>query len=174
VSLKDLMLIVERRSFGAAILLLGFIAVSPLTIIPGATWLVAGVTVVVAGQLVAGRRTPLLPPQVTRLCFPRSALVAMCKGAAEMAHVADRLTSPRLEVLTRYPMVIIPGLAAIAAALVTFPLGFFPLAPMLPGLTLVLIGVGLTARDGVFLTLALCTLLGSGLLLLRVVPGLFA
>jgi hypothetical protein len=168
------MRIVERRSFGAAILLLGFIAISPLTIIPGATWLVAGVTVVVALQLVLGRRTPILPPQLTRIAFPRVALVKMCEAAREAAHIADSLTAPRLEFLTRFPMVIIPGLAAIAAALVTFPLGLVPLAPMLPGLTLVLIGVGLTARDGVFLTLAMATLVGSGLLLVKLTPGLFA
>jgi hypothetical protein len=174
VSLKDLMRIVERRSFGAVILLLGFIAISPLTIIPGATWLVAGVTVVVAGQLAVGRRTPLLPPQLTRISFPRAALVAMCNGSREVAHIADRLTSPRLEFLTRFPMVILPALVAIVAALVTFPLGLVPLAPMLPGLTLVLIGVGLTARDGVFLTLAMFTLAASGLVLVRVIPRFFS
>src|SRR6202008_2687926 len=73
VTLGQLMRIVERRSFGAVILLLGLIAVSPLTIVPGATWTVAAVTLLFSVQLLFGRR-PILPKAMLDLKMPRGTL----------------------------------------------------------------------------------------------------
>ena len=49
VSVTDLLNAVGRRSYGPVILLLGFIAISPLTIIPGANVLVALITLYAYG-----------------------------------------------------------------------------------------------------------------------------
>ena len=167
VTLGQLMAIVERRSFGAVILLLGLIAVSPLTVVPGATWLVATVTLLVSIQMLFGAKHPVLPKKLLALSMQRSTLVAFVAAARKTAHTADRLTSPRLVFLTRPPFVIATALICVLAALVTYPLGLIPFAPLLPGLSIVLMGVGLTARDGVFLLLAGLALGGSAMLLAR-------
>jgi hypothetical protein len=59
------------------------------------------------------------------------------------------------------------ALLCIVAALVTFPLGLIPLAPVLPGVAIVLMGIGLTARDGVFLILSTLAMAGSVMLLAK-------
>ena len=61
VTVGDLLNAVGRRSYGPVILLLGFIAISPLTIIPGANVLVALVTLIFAVQMVIGRQYPWVP-----------------------------------------------------------------------------------------------------------------
>ena len=167
VTLGQLMRIMERRSFGAVILLLGLIAISPLTVVPGATWTVAAVTLLFSGQLLFGMRHPWLPKALLGLKMPRAQLQTFVRAGRKMAHTADKLTAPRLGFLTKPPFVIGVALLCIAAALITFPLGLIPLAPVLPGVAIVLMGIGLTARDGVFLILSTLAMMGSVMLLAR-------
>jgi hypothetical protein len=167
VTLGQLMRIMERRSFGAVILLLGVIAVSPLTVVPGATWTVAAVTLLFSTQLLFGMQHPWLPKALLNLKMPRDQLQSFVKASRRVAHTADKLTAPRLGFLTRPPFVIGVAVLCIAAALITFPLGLIPLAPVLPGVAIVLMGIGLTARDGVFLVLSTLAMAGSVMLLAR-------
>jgi hypothetical protein len=60
---------------------------------------------------------------------------------------------PRWTALTQPPFVNLIALLVIAAALVTIPLGLIPFAPLAPGLAIVLFGLGMTARDGLWLAL---------------------
>jgi hypothetical protein len=167
VTLGQLMHIVQRRSFGAVILLLGLIAVSPLTIVPGATWLVAVVTLLFSAQLLVGLQHPMLPQKLLNLKMSRAQLEAFVQATRKTAHTADRLTQPRLTFLTRPPFVIGVSLICIGAALATFPLGLVPFGPVLPGISILLMGIGLTARDGVFLLLSGLALGGAAMLLAR-------
>jgi hypothetical protein len=50
------------------------------------------------------------------------------------------------------------ALFCIAAALITFPLGLIPLAPIVPGLAVVFFGLGMTAHDGLWLSLGMLVL----------------
>jgi hypothetical protein len=63
----------------------------------------------------------------------------------------DRLLKPRLSFLSRPPFVNLIALLCIGAALVTFPLGLIPFAPLAPGVAVVAFGLGMTARDGLWL-----------------------
>ncbi|MEE9380393.1 MAG: exopolysaccharide biosynthesis protein, partial [Hyphomonadaceae bacterium] len=47
VTVRDLLNAVGRRSYGPILLLLGFIGISPLSIVPGANWLVALLTLII-------------------------------------------------------------------------------------------------------------------------------
>ena len=165
VSLGDLLNIVGVRSFGPVILLLGFVSITPLTIVPGANWLIALVVLLFSVQLLMLRKTPWLPRRLVETRFPRKYLITAVESGMSGARVADRLTHPRLTFLTQTPFSIIPAMGAVVAALITFPLGFVPFGPLLPGISLVLMGIGLTARDGVFLVFASLALAGSGWLL---------
>ena len=167
VTLGQLMRIVQRRSFGAVILLLGLIAISPLTIVPGATWLVAVVTLLFSAQLLIGLQHPILPRKLLDLKMSRVQLEGFVKTLRKTAYTADQLTRPRLTFLTQPPFLVGVSLICIAAALVTFPLGLIPFGPVLPGISILLMGIGLTARDGVFLLLSGLALGGAAMLLAR-------
>ena len=87
VTLGQLMRIMERRSFGAVILLLGVIAISPLTVVPGATWTVAAVTLLFSVQLLFAMRHPWLPKRLLDLQMPRDQLIRFAKASRRVAHV---------------------------------------------------------------------------------------
>lgn len=167
VSLGELLHIVGVRSFGPVILLLGFVSITPLTIVPGANWLIATVVLLFSVQLLFLRESPWLPRRFVETRFPRKYLKAAVDSGMGAARIADHLTRPRFTFLTQIPFSIIPALGAVIAALITFPLGLVPFGPLLPGFALVLLGVGLTARDGLFLVAASVVLAGSGLILWR-------
>ncbi len=167
VTLGEVLDIVGRRSFGPVILVLGLVALSPLSIVPGITWAVAAVTLIFSVQILLGLKHIWLPSGLLRLSVTRDQLAEAVRAGAPAAQVADRLTAPRLVFLTYPPFVIVTALACVVAALVTFPLGLVPFGPVLPGISIVLLGIGLTARDGLFLALSLVALVGPVVLLAR-------
>jgi hypothetical protein len=73
----------------------------------------------------------------------------------------DGVLKPRLVVLTHPTFVNLIALFVIAAALITFPLSIVPLAPLAPGLAVVFFGLGMVARDGLWLTLGAALLAGA-------------
>ncbi len=168
VSVRDLLNAVGRRSYGPILLLLGFIALSPLAIIPGANVMVALLILIFAVQMVFGRRFPWIPKRALEFSFPRKHLIRGVAMAEKHAHTIDQLLHPRLTFLTRSPFIQIVALACVAAALVTLPLSFVPLGPLLPSLTVLLFGLAITARDGFLLILAGATLCGAIYLMIRV------
>lgn len=167
ISVRDLLNAVGRRTYGPILLLLGFIAISPLTIIPGATWLVALLIVVVAVQIVFGRKYPWIPRKALEFEFQREHLERGIAVAAPWAKRIDRFVRPRFDVLTQPPFAQLIALICISAALVSFPLGFIPFGPVLPGLAVLLFGLGLTARDGMVIIAAAASLAGAIFLLFR-------
>jgi len=167
VSVGDLLNAVGRRSYGPVILLLGFIAISPLTLVPGANSLVAVVILIFALQMVIGRAYPWLPKKALEFSFPRKHLLAGAEALDKHAHTVDQLLKPRFTFLTRAPFVQLVALALVGAALVTIPLSFIPLGPVLPSLTVLLFGLAITARDGFLLVLAGATLVGAVMLMVR-------
>lgn len=169
VSVGDLLGVVGPRAYGPIIIILGFIAISPLTIIPGATWVVALLTLLIAGQIVLGMRRPWIPRNLLEFNFKREHLIAGTQAARGWASVFDRILQPRLSFLTRKPFLQLVALMCIGAALVTFPLGFVPFGPLLPGLTILVFGLGLMARDGFVILLASASLVGSVLVMIRLI-----
>jgi hypothetical protein len=142
-------------------LLLGVVSISPLTLVPGGNWLIAAVTLVFSLQILVGRSHPWLPASLAAARFPRRFLETTKLKAAPLARAIDQMTAPRLVFLTAPPFVRIVALACAATAVVTFPLSLFPMGPVLPGLAIILLGIGMTARDGVWLGLALLALAGA-------------
>lgn len=153
----DLLDQVGRRAYGPLLLVVGLFSISPLSVVPGMTWFAAALTLVLAVQMLLGLPKPWLPRRALNMQISRRALVSGIAKARPMAKGVDVLLKPRLEFFSQPPMVNIIALMVIIAALVTFPLGFVPLGPLLPGIAVVLFGLGMSARDGVILAL------GSGL-----------
>lgn len=174
VSVEAMLNAVGRRSYGPILLLLGFIALSPLTVIPGANWLVALIILLMAGQILFGKKYPWLPSRVLNFEFPRSALIQGIEIAEPYVSQIDRFLKPRLAILTEPPFVQLVALVCIGAALITFPLGLIPFGPLLPSLTVLLFGLALTARDGVVLILAGGALMGSLWLMLHLWERMFS
>jgi len=168
VTVGDLLNAVGRRSYGPVLLLLGFIAISPLTIIPGANVLLALITLIFAVQMAIGRQYPWIPRKALDFSFPRKHLIAGVAVADKYVAQIDRFLKPRLTFLTQAPFAQLVALACVGAALVTLPLSFVPLGPVIPSLAVLLFGLAITARDGFVIILAGASLAGACYVLLRV------
>lgn len=160
VSLSVILNAVGRRSYGPLLLVIGLIAVSPITVIPGMSWFVAFVALLIATQMLLGFTRPWLPRQVLRARVPRAALFLGLDKGRPLAERVDGLLAQRLTFMTTPPFVALVALFCIAAALVTIPLGLVPMGPVAPSVALIFFGLGMTARDGLWLAvgIALCLL----------------
>lgn len=174
VTVGELLHAIGRRAHGPVFLLLGFIAISPLTLLPGTNWLIATVILIFAVQVLIGLHHPWLPRRVLDFAFRREHLVQGVKAMEKYAYMVDALVKPRLTLLTEGLFLKAAALVCILAALITYPLGVVPLGPLLPSLTVMLFGLALTARDGIVLLLALGAFAGATVLMWHLVPRIMA
>lgn len=173
VSVSAMLNAVGRRSYGPLLLLLGFISITPLSIIPGANWLISLVTLLIAGQILIGLNYPWVPKRILKIDFPRKAMLKGIEQAYPYVCRVDKFLKPRLTFLTAPPFVQLVALICVAAALLGFPLGLVPFGPVLPGLAVLFFGLALTARDGFALIIAGAALAGSCYLVAHVWGRLF-
>lgn len=160
-TLDEILDSVGRRSYGPLLLVIGLFAISPATIVPGMTWLAAALTLLVAGQMALGLPRIWLPKKALQAQLPRDAVRSGIERARGAAKFIDKLLMPRLTFLSKPPFVNLVALMVIAAALTTFPLGLIPFAPLAPGLAVVFFGLGMVARDGLWLALGTAVMGGT-------------
>lgn len=166
-SVADLLDAVGRRAYGPLFLIIGLFAISPASFITGMTWLSATLILLIAVQMALGKRTPWLPGRLLRISLSRRLLLKGVNAMRPWARGVDRFLKPRLAFLTAWPFVNLVALLCIAAALISYPLGFIPFAPFLPGMVIVFVGLGMTARDGLILILGPGLVVAAGWLLYR-------
>lgn len=153
---------VGRRSYGPLLLVLGLFAVSPATIVPLMTSFTSIVILAIALQMALGLKRPWLPKSILEIEIPRQAMLGFFEKARPTIAKLDGVwLRPRLTILTKPPLVNLVALCVAAAALITIPLSLIPFAPLAPGLAIVLFGLGMTARDGLWLALGAAAVGGS-------------
>jgi hypothetical protein len=160
-TLGDIIEAVGRRSYGPLLLVIGLFAISPATIVPGMTWLAAALTLIVAGQMLFGMKRLWLPRKALKAKLPREASLQAIDKTRPWAKRIDSVLKPRLIFLSQPPFVNVVALFVIAAALITFPMSLVPLAPLAPGFAVVFFGLGMVARDGLWLLLGAAALAGA-------------
>ncbi|MBL8542198.1 MAG: exopolysaccharide biosynthesis protein [Hyphomonadaceae bacterium] len=160
-TLGEMLETVGRRSYGPLLLAIGLFAISPATVLPGMTWFAAALTLIVAGQMALGLPRIWLPQWALRMKLPRRAVRDGVNQSRGWARVVDALLRQRLAFMARPPFVNLIAVLCILAALVTFPLGLIPLAPLIPGAAVVFFGLGLMGRDGLWLSLGIAVLTGA-------------
>lgn len=169
-TVEQVLELVGRRAYGPLLLVIGLISISPVALIPGSTWLLATLTLLVAIQLALHRSTPWLPRPALNLKLSEQKLEGFIAAARPVARVLDKFIRPRLEFLADPPWIIGVAALCVLAALITFPLGLIPIAPLLPGLAISLLGLGVTAKDGLLLALGGVIIAGgSWLALTRII-----
>lgn len=162
-----------RRSYGALLAVIGLFAMSPATIVPGMTVFTALVIFAVALQMALGRQRPWLPRRLLAVKVPRRALFAAVDRARPAVQRIDGVwLRPRFEFLLAPPFMTLVALCVAAAALVTLPLSIVPFAPFAPSLAVVLFGLGMLARDGLWLSLGVGVVGGAGWLAAPVLTAL--
>lgn len=153
VTLRDILATVGRRAYGPLLLFVGLFSISPATVVPGMTWLSAALVLVISLQMAVGQQRPWLPRRLLDATVSREGLMKGVAALRPWARRIDALLKPRLTFLAAQPFVNLIAVACVALALITFPLGLVPFAPLLPGIAIVVLGLGMTAKDGFVLLL---------------------
>jgi hypothetical protein len=162
VTVGALMAVIGRRGYGPLLLIVGLISISPLTLAPGTTWFTAAIAFLLSLQMAAGALHPWLPAPTLRLVVPFHILGRISARLRPWAVRLDAVLAPRLTFLADPPLINFGATVCVIAALLTFPLGLIPMAPLAPGVAITLFGLGVTVRDGVLLGLSGVSVAAAG------------
>lgn len=161
VPLRTLVEATGRRSFGPLLLVTGLVPLSPLSGVPGLPSVMAIIVLLISAQLFMGRRSFWLPEWALKRSISSERFGKAVRFLQPVARIVDRLIHPRLESLTRGRAVYLLAFAAMAVALVMFPLELVPFANTLCGAALTVFGLALIAHDGLLVLLGLAAAGGA-------------
>jgi hypothetical protein len=148
-SVEDIVSALGARSFGIVLVLFGLPNLLP---VPGLPILCGFVIGIIAFQMVIGKDHLVLPGWVGQRRLKREDLARVVLRATPTLRAVERVMRPRLELLTT-PVLFraIGGLLLVLALALMAPIPFF--GGIAPGLAVILLGLGLAERDGIFIVL---------------------
>lgn len=158
------------RSFGPLLLLAGLITLAPVIgDIPGVPTLMALVIILIAAQLLIGRKHLWLPQFLLRRSIAREKVDRALQWVQRPARGMDRLLRPRLQLFVGGPGYYGVALACLLIALAMPPMELVPFSANGAGIALTAFGLGLIAKDGL---LTLCAFIVTFATLAAVAYGL--
>lgn len=137
------------RAYGPLLFLIGVVAISPLSAIPGAMIFSALLTVALMVQSMARRGPPWIPRRIRRVEVETARMRWAMETVLPWFEKLERMMRPRLEALVRPPVVHLWAVCCILIGLTLIPLTVVPFGVVVPGLSLAVIGLGLMGADGV-------------------------
>lgn len=161
VSLGEMMDRVAERGFGLFLILMAIPMLIPMP--PGTSGPIGLLYALLGSQMMAGRQTPWLPARMRRYRLPvRVVQLLQTRGVSTLEKI-ERLSRPRLHALENPIMLRVTGFAVVfIGVILSLPLPFMNTVPAVPVLVF---GIGLMNRDGVFLLIGhLMTLTLVGIL----------
>lgn len=157
ISLGDVIEAFEGRGFGPLLLAPALIAMLPTGAIPGVPAICGVFITLVSAQILMGRSHPWMPGKLREVSFDREKFTDSVAKAKPWTRKIDHVVGRRLELLTRQTAQRIVAGIAIGLSLIMIPMEVIPLACAIPGGAIALFALGLSAKDGVLVLLALIT-----------------
>lgn len=146
---EDIVTVLGPRSFGIVLVLFGLPNLLP---VPGLPILCGFIIGIIAFQMVIGKDHLLLPRWVGQRRLKREDLARVVHRATPTLRVVERAMRPRLLGLTAPSLSrFIGGVLLVLALALMAPIPFF--GGIAPGLAVILLGLGLAERDGLFIVL---------------------
>lgn len=155
VTIESMLQATGERSIGALLLVPGLMVLSPLSGIPGLPSVFAVMVILIAGQLLIGRRHFWLPQWLLCRTASRSKYDRALAFLKRPSRWVDRLLRPRLKFLTGSLAVRGNAVLCIMIAATMPPLEIIPFGNSIAGAALSILGVGLMARDGLMILVAI-------------------
>lgn len=158
VCMGDMLKVTGQRSFGALLLVPGLLVLSPLSGIPGFPTVCAVMVSLIALQLLFGRKHFWLPQWLLHRSAPRSKYQRAICFLKKPARFIDRLLRRRLTFLTKGIAIRVNAVLCLLIAATMPPLELIPFGNSTAGAALTVLGVGLMARDGAMVLVAIAFL----------------
>jgi hypothetical protein len=163
-SVEDIISALGPRSFGIVLVLFGLPNLLP---VPGLPILCGFIIGIIAFQMVIGKDHLLLPPWVGRRRLKRGDLARVVGRATPTLRTVESAMRPRWLALTSPALSRVIGvLLLILATALMAPIPFF--GGIAPGFAVILLGLGLAERDGLFIVFGTVTSVFAVLLTITV------
>lgn len=164
ITIDDLRRALGGRSFGPLFMIAALLAILPTGAIPGMSLLTGFIMLVLSAELLFTPDRIWLPGFVGKRSLPRQKVVNSLRKGRDRAERLSRLVRPRMEFMLKPPLLQIVAVGGIIAALTMFPLALVPFGAFPASVPLLVVGAGLTARDGLVLAVGLVLLaIGTGI-----------
>lgn len=154
VRVGDILGAFETRLFGPLLIIPGLMLLTPLGAIPGAPAILGILVAFLTAQRLIGFQRPWVPKRLRNRGIDREKILRAFKRIRPWTQRVDKVIKPRLTALTtgraEYSAIILALLLGATIPVV----GLIPFAAALPGAGLTLIGLALTARDGLLMLAA--------------------
>jgi hypothetical protein len=152
---------IGSRSFGPLLMLIGITLFSPLSGIPGMSFFMAVFVLLVAVQMLIGRKKFWLPPFILNRSVEHGKLQKALEWLDKPARGIDRVLKPRLTFLVhRSGSYGIAGLCVIVGLCMPM-MELVPFSSSVAGLGLLILGLSLVAHDGLLALLAIVIFSGA-------------
>lgn len=143
ISIGDLLVAMGDRAFGPLMLFFALPNILPMP--PGASGILGLPLIILATQLMLGRK-PWLPRIIARRSISRADLILMLDRAGNWLTTAEKLLKPRLMILVGPPAErVIGALCLILAIILALPI---PFGNIPPAFAICLFCLGILERDG--------------------------
>lgn len=150
------------RLFGPLLMIPGLLVmIPPIGGIPLLPTTMGLFIILVAGQSLLGRKHPWLPGILAERGVDEQKFKDSIEKVRPWLEWVDSFTAHRLEWMVVGPMKYVLAAVCIVMACTMPPLEFLPMACAIPGGAILLIGLGITARDGLFALVGVGAALGA-------------
>lgn len=172
-TVNQLLALFGAQALGPVLVLLGLIAVTPpVGAVPGVPTVCGILTFVVSIQFVIGRQRFWVPRVLGERRASADVLMRTeAKIHKGIAAIDALVRARRLSVLTGRRATRATAGVACLLAVVMPPLEIIPFAVAVPGTALIMLGLGLSARDGLFIMLGFTFTAAVLMLVAAVLPG---
>ncbi|MBJ6750411.1 exopolysaccharide biosynthesis protein [Geomonas sp. Red421] len=154
VSLGKIVESIGNRSFGPLLLMVGVIAASPLSGMPGVPTATGVLILLIAGQLFFRRDHFWLPRWLLRRSLARDKVTKAIRWLRPLARFIDRWLRPRLPSLIRGGSIYLISFICASIAIVMPMMELVPFSAHGAGLALSAFGLALISRDGLLALIA--------------------
>ena len=140
--------VMEKRGFGPMLALPSFIACTPIGAIPGIPSLAGGTILLIALQILLGRRHPWLPQKVMQLNCDADQLRFIVDKVKPYAVRADRFLVPRCFFMRQPVFRSLIALCSAGCGFVMIPLELIPFMGLIPAFAVFIMAIGMATDDG--------------------------
>ena len=154
--------IAGQRFAGPMLFFPAMVVVSPLSLIPTLPTMIAVTVILIAAQIILGRKTIWLPQKLNNASMSPERTLKVVEFMRPAAGWIGKFCKPRLRFLVNPLGIRLAAAVCVLVALTMPPLEFFPGASTAAGVVIATFGLSITLQDGLLLLLALALIYGAG------------
>ena len=151
VAISDLLDSLSSRSHGPMLLFPAILAISPIGMIPGMSFVTGTLVILIATQMMFFSDRPWIPSRLAKFEFSREKLKSGVEKTNPWVKRIEKIVRARFEFLTSGIMIYPIAITCVLLAVSFYPLAFVPLGVLAPGFAVTMFALGLTARDGILI-----------------------